>query len=112
MRGEIAGGEAPRDPSDAWRIVVERQHGRPAIGTASLGDVTLFGAGGGASARRSPAASQRAFLLPGYGQIWGMRSGSGLVLGSGDRLAVAETDTANDLSEAVGAVQSAPVALG
>jgi hypothetical protein len=49
---------------------------------------------------------------PGYGEFWGMRSGSGLVLGSGDRLAVAETDTANNLGEAVGAVQSAPVALG
>ena len=48
----------------------------------------------------------------GYGQFWGMRSGSGLVLGSDDGLAVAEADTANDLGEAVGAVQSAPVALG
>ena len=51
-------------------------------------------------------------LDTGYGQFWGMRSGSGLVLGSGDRLAVAEADAANDLGEAVGAVQSAPVALG
>ena len=51
-------------------------------------------------------------LITGYGQFWGMRSGSGLVLGSGDRLAVAEADAANDLGEAVGAVQSAPVALG
>jgi len=42
----------------------------------------------------------------------GMRSGNGLVLGSDDRLAVAEADTANDLGAAVGAVQSAPVALG
>lgn len=48
----------------------------------------------------------------GYGQFWGVRSGSGLVLGSGHGLAVAEADTANDLGEAVGAVQSAPVALG
>jgi hypothetical protein len=48
----------------------------------------------------------------GYGQFWGMRSGSGLVLGSDDRLAVAEADTSNDLGEAVGAIQSAPVALG
>ena len=47
-----------------------------------------------------------------YGQFWGMRSGSGLVLGSGHGLAVAEADTANDLGEAVGAVQPAPVALG
>ena len=53
-----------------------------------------------------------ASLDGGYGQFWGMRSGSGLVLGSGDRLAVAEADAANDLGEAVGAVQSAPVALG
>ena len=35
----------------------------------------------------------------GYGQFWGMRSGSGLVLGSGDGLAVAEADAANDLGE-------------
>jgi hypothetical protein len=48
----------------------------------------------------------------GYGQFWGMRSGSGLVLGSDDRLAVAEADAAHDLSEAIGAVQPAPVSLG
>ena len=48
----------------------------------------------------------------GYGQFWGMRSGSGLVPGSGDGLAVAETDAANDLAEALGAVQSPPVPLG
>ena len=42
----------------------------------------------------------------------GDEAGSGLVLGSGDGLAVAEADPANDLGEAVGAVQSAPVALG
>ena len=47
-----------------------------------------------------------------YGQFWGMRSGSGLVPGSGDGLAVAETDAANDRAEALGAVQSAPVPLG
>jgi hypothetical protein len=35
----------------------------------------------------------------GYGQFWGMRSGSGLVLGSGDGVAVAEADAANDLGE-------------
>jgi hypothetical protein len=34
-----------------------------------------------------------------YGQFWGMRSGSGLVLGSGDGLAVAEADAANDVGE-------------
>jgi hypothetical protein len=46
----------------------------------------------------------------GYGQFWGMRSGSGLVLGSGDRLASRKRTPR--LSEPVGAVQSAPVALG
>ena len=51
-------------------------------------------------------------LYQDYGQFWGMRSGSGLVLGSGHGLAVAEADTANDLGEGVGAVQPAPVALG
>ena len=50
--------------------------------------------------------------VEGYGQFWGMRSGSGLVLGGGDRLAVAEADTADDVGEAVGTIQSAPVALG
>ena len=52
------------------------------------------------------------FSARGYGQFWGMRSGSGLVLGSGDGLAVAEADTADDVGEAVGTIQSAPVALG
>jgi hypothetical protein len=50
--------------------VVERQHGRPAISTASLGDVTLFGAGGGASALTMHAASQRASLLPSARHAW------------------------------------------
>jgi hypothetical protein len=37
----------------------------------------------------------------GYGQFWGMRSGSGLVLGSDGGLAVAKADTTNDLGEAL-----------
>ena len=45
--------------------------------------------------------------VEGYGQFWGMRSGSGLVLGGGDRLAVAEADTADDVGEAVGTIESA-----
>jgi hypothetical protein len=48
----------------------------------------------------------------GYGQFWGMRSGSGLVLGAGDGLAVTETDAAKDLAEALGFIQAAPVPLG
>ena len=48
----------------------------------------------------------------GYGQFWGMRSSGGLVLGGGDGLAVAETDTAHDRGETIGAVQPAPVPLG
>ena len=34
------------------------------------------------------------------------------MLGSGDRLSVAEPDAADDLDETLGAVQTAPVALG
>ena len=56
--------------------------------------------------------SSRSLGIVGYGQFWGMRSSSGLVLGSDDRLAVAEADAAHDLGEAIGAVQAAPVPLG
>jgi hypothetical protein len=38
-------------------------------------------------------------MTNGYGQFWRVRSGSGLVLGSGDGLAVAEADAGNDLGE-------------
>jgi hypothetical protein len=51
-------------------------------------------------------------ILAGYGQFWGMRSGSGLVLGSGYRLAVAEADALDDFREALGAVQPTPLAFG
>jgi hypothetical protein len=37
----------------------------------------------------------------GYGQFWGTRSGSGLVLGSSDGVAVTEADAADDLGEAL-----------
>src|SRR5688572_24946700 len=41
-----------------------------------------------------------------------MRSGSGLILHSGDRLAAAKADAANDLGKALGSIQLAPVPLG
>jgi hypothetical protein len=41
-----------------------------------------------------------------------MGSGSGLVLGARGGFAVAEANTLDDLGEALGAVQPAPVAFG
>ena len=47
----------------------------------------------------------------GYGQCWGMASG-GVVLGLVNGLAVAEADALDQLAEALGAIETAPSALG
>jgi hypothetical protein len=49
---------------------------------------------------------------PGYAQVWCTGSGGGLVLGSLHGLAVTEADTLDELTEALRAVEAAPVPLG
>ena len=48
----------------------------------------------------------------GYGQMLGMTSRGGGLLGGLNGLAVAEADALDELAEALGAVEAAPVALG
>ena len=90
-----------RDPRTGSELYVARFFGADAFAA-----VLVFKAGASYVVKDRPTEAR------GYGQFWGMRSGSGLVPGSGDGLAVAETDAANDLAEALGAVQSPPVPLG
>ena len=66
----------------------------------------------GAELERIPVDASERDIREGYGQVWCTGSGGGLLLGVVNGLAIAEPDAPDELTEAVGAVEPAPVALG